>query len=383
MERYILCPGSFQTEKVTPPHLLLGSTSYSIHGTKLAHLVERLLRQGVDFTKPEHAAAADAEVAIVEPDETKRTGLLEEAQKMIAYTVEALSRVGIEFADKANIFLVEQRLWSTGKMWSGKPDIVVLNSSQKVLFVVDHKSGWMKVESPLNNHQIRANIALTAANYVEAFGFDGWKAYGVIVQPNVGSLHRDIGIFVGEQISKLISQYNTVTASISSPTPQPQKVSPKACHYCPARRNCDAIKQVFTDVATLKLKPTTYQEALDLVAVCKLVIKDYEQGAREVLDKDPNAIPGWTLQPGNKVTKITSPGLAYNAVKDFVKADQFLACCKVGITELAKVYGKASGVKASAAKDALMARIAPFTETKQNQPSIKRADLTAIEEDSE
>jgi hypothetical protein len=346
-------------------------------------LVERLLRQGVDFSKPEHEAAAEAEVAVVEPDVTKRSGFLEEAKKMISYTSETLSRIGISFSDTANIFLVEQRLWNGVKSWSGKPDIVVLNSTEKVFCVIDHKSGWMRVESAMDNHQIRANIALTAMNYVAHSGYDGWIAYGAIVQPNVGGVHRDIGKFVAKEIKDLVNLYNYVTDEISAPSPRNKRVSPKACHYCPARRNCDAIMEVFVNTATLTVKPATFEQALDLVAVCKLVIKDYEEGAKAQLERDPNSVPGWKLQPGNKVTKITNPGLAFSAVKDFVKPEQFLGCCSVGIQKLADVYAKNSGVPKSNGKEALMARIEPFTETKQNQPSIKRADLTSTEEESE
>lgn len=384
MERYILCPGSFLLEKETPQELLLGSTSYSLHGTKLAHLVERLLRQGVDFSNPEHKQIAETELAIVEPDETKRSGFLEESERMIGYTKEALDRIGLSFNDTNNIFLVENRLWSTGNAWSGKADITVLNSTKKILCVVDHKSGWLRVQDAEENHQIRANVALASNTYIPIADVKNWYAYGIIVQPNLGSIHRNIAVFSGAEITHLIGQYNAIVHKITAPGwVRPFNVSPKACHYCPARRNCDAIQDLYRKVALLEVKPATHQEALDLVAVCKLVTKDYEDGARAALDKDPNSVPGWKLVPGNKVVKVKNAALAFTTIRDFVKPEEYLGCCTVGLGKLTDVFSKNAGLPKTKGKEALMARIEPHTETKQNQPSIKRADLTPTEEEAE
>jgi hypothetical protein len=377
MERYSLCPGSFVLEKSIPAERRLGQTKYSLHGTKVAALVEKLLNNGITFTTKEHEEYALVEAAVVEPDSNLHESIISDAKKMVLETFEVVKRAGLDPEDRSSLYLSEHRIWSTCNTFSGKPDVLVTNQRARTLIVIDHKSGWIKVPDAEKNHQIRSNIALA----VDRLRADTWRCIGAIIQPNLGrfgcSFHEWTPVSK-ETPSDLVLQYRKLANYINHPSPSPIfNVTPDACRYCPARIECDAIKDVFTKVATLQMKPANFEEALRLCSVCEMVIKDYRSGATEALKKDPNAIPGWKLEPGNVVTKINNPALAFDAVKDVVKPVDYMACCTVALGKLTDAFAKGSGIPKSKARDPLMARIEKFTTTTQNQPSLKQADLVS------
>ena len=376
MERYSLCLGSFQLEQKTPAELRLGSSQYSLHGTKVAELVERLLNAKPTCASEHDRNFADVEAAVIEPDTTLRQQVVDDAMEMVRKTFSVVNEIGaFDPFDNGTLYLCENRLWSYDGSYSGKPDVLVVNSLSKTLIVIDHKSGWIKVPDAQNNHQIRANIALA----VDKLNAATWTCIGAVIQPNLGKVgcnNHAWSTTTKETPSDLVNQYRLLASEVVDPANASNlKWSEKACRYCPARPNCDVVKNLFADVATLKMKPSNYQEALELCAVCKMVISDYESGAKAALEKDPTCVPGWALKPGNTVTKITKPALAFDAVKHAVSPSEFMACCTVALGKLTDAFAKGTGIKKSIARDELMSRIEPFTETKQNQPSLKPADL--------
>ena len=63
----------------------------------------------------------------------------------------------------------------------------------------------------------------------------------------------------------------------------------------------------------------------------KKIIEAIEERARELLDKNPNAIPGYKLQPGAKQPEIINPQKLFNRCNErhSILPHEFVEICQV------------------------------------------------------
>lgn len=349
MERLALCPGSFLAEASapTPP-----ASKYAERGTKIAALVQQQLTSDGDSLVPD-----------VDSSE------IEEAHRMYKETIRcyesAAAALGITvpLMDKDNLILVEQRLWSLDKTFSGKPDVVIMNGDCAI--IIDHKSGWGDVTVATHNWQLRTLAVLVHQLFKKT------KIAVAIVQPN--NADPTIGTF--DEHSLVAAEATIIHAINEAKQPNAKRIpSGKACKFCKYRPECSEARGVLVKVSTNTGIPADLSLALDMIEVADMVANDIRAQAKACLAEDPNSVPGWKLRPGSVRHSIKDTAAAYAEIKDVVSPVEFTKCCTVKFGELTKVYGKNTGLKAKEAKPALVSRLGDTIEEKVTSPVLCRAN---------
>jgi hypothetical protein len=263
----------------------------------------------------------------------------------------------------------EVRLWDTplssitgGKTYSGKFDLMLIDSSGQRAILIDYKSGWGEVPPADQNLQMRCYAALARINY------NVRSIIVAIVQPNKGK--PSVAHYSETDLVESVKWIRATISACHEPG-APRKAAAAACKYCNAKSKCPEATEVLMNLATGVI-PSDFASALEQTEIAKLVIKDIEQRAKAELEKDPACIPGWHLKPGN--TRRTAPEVTnvQQRVVDLLPLEKFLPCCTVAIGKLEKAYSKSAGLKGETGKKALESRLGELIVKKQNAPTLAR-----------
>jgi hypothetical protein len=110
---------------------------------------------------------------------------------------------------------------------------------------------------------------------------------------------------------------------------------------------------------------------LAVAPVAERIIKLARERAREMLTANPDALPGYRLNPGANVRKIKDANAAWNAVGGVIGNEAFVACCKVTVGALEKAYGKAQSLKGKTLSDEFNAAMDAALTVEQNAPTLE------------
>ena len=340
MERYLLCPGSYAAERGLPD-----TTSADAEMGNRIHAV----LAGETVTPP----LSDDEERTMEACRSQATALLDTL---------------LPHRDEMHL---ERRYWWDGE-WSGKPDVVAIDTAQGHAVVIDYKTGRGDVTEAAGNMQLRALAVLVSAEH--------WpeRVTVAIVQPLAGS------VSVCEYgPDELLAAHNEIKAIIAS-IHQPEAIrrpSAKACKYCKAKAQCPEAQslvetlpaEVSRDGREIVMSPERMAAFLDIAPAAEAVIEAVRAKARRMIEADPNAVPGWTLKPGAIRETITDPAQVFGR---FVAAggtqEQFMPCVTVTKTKLKDAVKSVSGSKGRALDAAIEAMLAGCTEEKQSAPSLAK-----------
>lgn len=265
----------------------------------------------------------------------------------------------------------EVREWFYGPdgypVMSGKVDVMALTKSRGL--IVDFKTGRNEVTESARNLQLRSQAVIMAENY-------GFRPFDVaIIQPWVSST-PDICSYTEEDLG--IASREVLKILEEAQKPDAKRIpGEKQCDWCRAKRICPEANVIVADlvpVQVLSLTPQQVSDVLDRVKLAKKVIDDIEKWAKQRLQEDPNAIPGWTLEPGDKRRSVTSPQQAIDLLQEHGLLDQegFFQCCDVKLGELEKQVRAHTGLKKKEAEAKVNAALKDVIQTKQNQPSLAR-----------
>lgn len=352
MHQVAACPGSFALEQQL--NLAESPGPYAAAGTRIAEYLEAMRsgRRSVPTLKPAEKDIADACLASTE-----------KAKAALARSTAS----GI-FDSVSTQWMTEVRLWDTtekGHQFSGRFDLAAINAPQGVAVIVDDKSGWGDVPAADVNLQLRTLAVLAFANWPVT------KVFVVLNQPAKGEPSIACYSYAG-----LVSARREIEGYVDAASLPggPRKATPHGCKYCTAKSFCPEVMEVLTKLSNGEISGD-WQTALDQCEVAQLVIDDLRAKAKAVLATDPNAIPGWKLQPGATRTTVKDAKGAFGLLSDVVTSDEYMGCCTVKIGDLTKVYQAKAGIKsAKSARSAMEARIASVIEQKQGEPLLKRAD---------
>jgi hypothetical protein len=360
LERLDLCPGSLAAEEgLSDRTTQAGESGQRIH---------------------------DCLAAYWRPDELPHTLTDSEGDLMTAYINEANHLIG-ERGGRPSSLLIEERIEGPDG-YSGQPDLVALwlDQVEPQALVLDWKSGWLEQEASTSNLQLRAYAVLVGLTYG-------------VAHVDVALLQRNATTIVtkydAEDLIKARVQIIEIIREASAPgavrTP-----GERQCRYCKAVGVCpEALDSIASSLAVARngsgipIHPTLDPLTASQIARClsgdqlaeihskkrvaELVFEavDYEIKIR--LARDPLAVPGWTLKPGNKRRVIKDPAAAFVAVSQELSSDDFLGCCTVRLVDLELAFKRAIGKSRAESDRILDGRLRPAVEVAENAPSIVKA----------
>lgn len=367
MQRYALCPGSYELESEFG---LDESTKYSELGDEAHKCFEEVIN-GDSYLPGKYSKQAE-DAAL------KMHGLAVDA------IVRAASDAGFGITLKGMMSpltdpewegFTEKRLWrmiTTVYGYSGKFDLMLINKRRRIAIIVDAKSGWGDVPEADTNLQLKAMVALVAT-------WAQWHArapvdtiYCAIAQVSKGK--PSICKYTSADIATALSEIDTLVSDIAQKG-LPRKPSKKACDFCSAKSFCPEATTIFMEVANNNL-PSDWPTILEKIEVALIVAESLRKKAKEELEANPSAIPGWGLKKGAIRTNIKDPAAAFSAVMDIVPADDFIKCCTVKIGELTKKFTEKSGLGRGSRK-ALETRLDGHIEKVESAPSLVRVSATS------
>lgn len=350
MQRLFLCPGSWNAERKCP-------VDEESDDAALGTMLHACMEQGTTPENPEDAEAVawcrETEAALCE----KYLGMME------------------NWGDVQT--LREIRLFERDRLFSGKPDMVVIWNRKA--FVVDYKFGRIPVTTAECNLQLSA-LAVLAMDHCEVD-----EVIVCILQPYASRKEPAVCRYTRESVEQARAFFQTCI-KLAQDEHAPLKPSEKACRYCRAQSSCPAISLALVNVTSGDLTaaweqwtPEKRREAYDLAKLAKKWAASVESKVKADLRAELN-IPGLTLAPGKKAFTITDAAAAFQVLNglfpDGITAAAFTSCCKVGITDLDKlVHGvrKAAdaGAKVAESKDWLRKTLAGCAEVKVSDGSVK------------
>lgn len=341
MERYMLCPGSYMAERGLPE-----TTSDD------AETGNRI-----------HAALAGETVTPPLTDDEERT--MESCQLQAKALLDTL----LPHRDEMHL---ERRYWRDGE-WSGKPDVVAIDTAQGHAVVIDYKTGRGGVTEAAGNMQLRALAVLVSAEH--------WpeRVTVAIVQPLAVAV--SVCEYGPDELLAADNEIKAIIASIHQPDAI-RRPSAKACQYCKAKgteRCPESIAvveslpmEVSRDGREIVQTPERLAELLEKLPMVEKVIEAIRGKARRMLEAG-ETVPGWTLKPGAERETITDPTTVFNRAHAVgVNSEAFMACVNITKTKLKDAVKTATGDKGKALDARMESILAGCTETKQAAPSLAK-----------
>ena len=346
MERYALCPGSFQAERGLPDV----KTEDSASGDRI------------------HAALAGQRVDPPLTDDEERTFFACQSQ------ANTLLDAIVPHRDEMHL---ERRYW-WGAQWSGKPDVVAIDTLQAHALVLDYKTGRGEVASAEGNMQLRALAVLVAVEH------QLHKVTVAIVQPLAGE--SSACVYTLEDLSRADQEVLAILTAINKPD-APRRPSAKACQYCKAKATCPEAREasVALPLANVPegttapaiaatLTGETLGEFLKRAEFATKVIDACRDEAKRRLESG-ETVPGWKLKPGSVRETITDPTKVFTRFAELGGTqDKFLPCVSVTKGKLKDAVKAITGAKGKALDQQLDAMLEGCTESKPTSPSLTRED---------
>ena len=346
MERYALCPGSYAAERGLPEQTSEDAES----GNRI------------------HAALAGETVTPPLGDDEERTFLVCQSQ------ANALLDAIVPHRDE---IVLERRYWRANQ-WSGKPDVVAIDTLQGHATVIDYKTGRGEVASAEGNMQLRALAVLVSMEHK----LD--KVTVAIVQPLAGE--ASACVYKAEDLRKARTEISEILTAIHQPDAT-RRPSAKACRYCKAKATCPEAREasVALPLANIPegttasaiaatLTGETLGEFLKRAEFATKVIEACRDEAKRRLEAG-EVVLGWQLKPGSVRETITDPAKVFTRFAELGGTqDKFLPCVSVTKGKLKDALKATTGAKGKALDEQLGAMLDGCTESKPTSPSLTRED---------
>jgi hypothetical protein len=156
------------------------------------------------------------------------------------------------------------------------------------------------------------------------------------------------------------------------------------CNFCRAKNMCREYQQFagsslpvtksLLDVPIAEWTGPMFAEFLSRKSVAQKWLDNAEEEAKKLLQSNPDAIPGYTLEEGNERTTITDPQEVYNRfLGQGGKSDQFIPAITLAKGKLKEAISKAFPyLKGKALDQKLNELLEGCVEKSQNKPSISK-----------
>ena len=211
-------------------------------------------------------------------------------------------------------------------IFSGHADEVHI--ADKVL-VIDYKFGRIPVEAADQNYQIRAYALMSHLQLAPLIN----EVIVAIIQPR---LKKDeavtIAIYQKDELDMALEEMDRTSMEVNHPS-APYSPSGDACRYCRAKSVCPAALEVVDEVACIESNIPAHriEWLLERAEIAEKIVKEIKSKAKEMLEADPESVPGYRLKPGANQRTITDPTKAFNRLSNIITGEEFSSACTVSI----------------------------------------------------
>jgi CRISPR/Cas system-associated exonuclease Cas4 (RecB family) len=259
----------------------------------------------------------------------------------------------------------EKRLWlrrGIRPLITGKPDEILRQGNRAA--VLDQKFGSYRVADPGQNTQLEV-YALLASREDETIE----EVTCQIISP----CHTfEPYTYSRAELDQLYSSVQIVIASLSDPG---EPVAGDHCRFCPARLICSAARSEAETATLVKVIELPLGEGaaklLTQIRRAQALFKEIESHYRRLLEREPGAIPGWTLEPGAVRRSIDDPVKALAQLSELFSVQESVACCSVSVPKLERSWLRKKDQSASQAKEPFKRLLGDLLSEKRNTPSLK------------
>jgi hypothetical protein len=259
----------------------------------------------------------------------------------------------------------EERLWlrrGIRPLLTGKPDEVLRQGNRAA--VLDHKYGNYRVADPADNVQLSIYALLVSR--------EDDSIEEVTVQ--ILSPHFDFEPFTYAR-AELDCLYQSVLVVINSLSDPGEPVSGAHCQFCPARLICPAARNEAENATLAKVIELPLGESaanlLRQIKRARSLFSEIETFYKQLLEREPGAVPGFILAPGDVRRSIENPIKAFEQMVELFSVQEFLACCTVSVPELERAWGRKKGSAAPQAKESFKRFLGDLLVEKRTAPSLK------------
>ena len=273
----------------------------------------------------------------------------------------------------------EERAWTRFQdesgQWqhSGKPDVVyrLLNKC----LVLEYKTLSGDVAESPRNMQLRDQAVLVRGTLL-------LDEVGVaVIQPLV-THSPTICFYDREELDRAAAELFARTKASNDPK-SARSPGPAQCNYCLAKTHCleyqrwaggsVPMMQNLLDVPVASWTGEQCAQFLERDPVAQKWLDESKAAVKARVAQFPGSVPGWALKPGSTVETITDPQTCFDRfAKLGGKLEVFMSCIKVGKTKLKEALNAVTGAKGKSLESALGTVCQGITESKQNQPSLKK-----------
>ena len=265
--------------------------------------------------------------------------------------------------------ILEVRMWYKNNRYSGVPDLLAMRDGRGL--IVDYKFGRVKVPHAKGNVQLKWLSVLADRNHK----LD--KITVCIIQPRCGGFTSHTYDRSDLKRARRSVLYHLRLMESENLLLRPGK---EQCRYCPANEACPALHSQARGIASINkveaLTPVQLSEAMDMVDAVESACKAIRRRAGEVLQTNPNAIPGYELVRGSSRRSIS------NAVEAFFLLRQaglmtnvdFIEACSVGVGKLQKIVERVGQCGPKEAKEKLEEVLAGNIRIKEGEPKPCRVE---------
>jgi hypothetical protein len=228
----------------------------------------------------------------------------------------------------------EERLWmhdETGvfPLFTGQADYTRIRASGEEALIIDFKTGWDKPPIPESNHQLKSLAAL------RRMANPGIKKFTLqIISP-----HYDFQAY--EMDEAMLDRYEQALRGLLNQLKKEQVPVPgRYCKHCLGFLICPAVRK---NMALIKLTkeadfpmtlPTGAKGAriLEELKVLEAFTRKCYEHYKIVLFNEPDAIPGWSLVPGDKVRTFKPAKKIWEKMQKLL-GDKLLDAVSISVTK--------------------------------------------------
>lgn len=269
----------------------------------------------------------------------------------------------------------EQRLNGLDGIVSGRFDGLVIDEHRALIY--DYKTGYNEPIDAQHNLQMRCYAVLVAENYPHIT-----EVTAAIIQPRI---RPEISLveYSATDLEKAREEVQNILARAHEPS-APVIPGEKQCNYCRAKADCPEATQLtvaLNDLQGVTIPDERLPELLNNCRAAKKIIEAIEERARELLDKNPSAIPGYKLQPGAKRPEIIDPQKLFNRCNErhSILPHEFVEICQVKKAKLKALVKSVIGKKGKALDEEMESLLHGLVKYTPNRPSLA-PDRKAISE---
>jgi len=243
----------------------------------------------------------------------------------------------------------ELRLWYRGNRYSGMADFVAHRDGHYV--IGDYKTGPIKVSDAGDNPQLDALTALV----INKFKPD--TVTRCIIQPLCGqpTLHTITGkremAACRRRCLDILRRAESKDAALVA--------GERQCKYCLAKEECPALREKMYTVAKIgkveALTTTQMVEVMDALPAVKDLCKALELRAKGMLEKDSDALKGWTLRNGSNRRTVADTEKAIETLikSNLVDAKGVMSVASIPIGKLERAVCAHTGLSSMEARQVI------------------------------